>query len=353
MKTPQPEPMKPNRPDPMTKPPVETKPVKPPEPMKKPNEVPVAKGPFPRRALLINVSNYVYANPIGYGTGQNFEDLRSRLANRLQFPLTQVTEVSDGMRRAPGVPAVPPPVKPVIEQAISDFLAGSRAQDRVLVYFAGHAIDIENEAYLAPLEGDLEKKETLIPLTWVYKQLESCKARQKVLILDVCRLNPAQGMERPGGGPMSKKLDELLQRPPGGVQVWSACVEGQSSYENPEYNTSYFLEKLNYALVNNLKGVPTADEPLPLNDLVEAVNKQLKAALDPQKKVQTSRLSGVEAAGGVAYNPDEPLPNQLVIKPAPAGAEGVVPVDREVVKKILDEIEVPPVKKSRGMGAAC
>ena len=54
-------------------------------------------------ALLINVSNYVYANPIGYGTGQNFEDLRTRLINRLQFPNTQITEVSDGMRRPPGL----------------------------------------------------------------------------------------------------------------------------------------------------------------------------------------------------------------------------------------------------------
>ena len=46
------------------------------------------------------------------------------------------------------------------------------------------------EPFLAPIEGDLEVAESLIPLKWFYKELESCKARQKVLVLDVNRFNP-------------------------------------------------------------------------------------------------------------------------------------------------------------------
>src|SRR5204863_5068601 len=122
-----------------------------------------------------------------------------------------------------------PTVKPVLEKTISDFLNSCRAQDRILLLFAGHATEIDDDAYLVPLEGELTAKDSLIPLKWVYDQLAQCKARQKVLILDVCRFDPTRGAERPGGGTMGEKLDRTLQAPPPGVQVWSACVAGQYS----------------------------------------------------------------------------------------------------------------------------
>src|SRR2546430_4564354 len=63
---------------------------------------------------------------------------------------------------------------------------------RVLVVFIGHAAEIDGRAYLAPIEGELGVAETLIPLDWVYKQLAECKARQKVLVVDVCRLDRSE-----------------------------------------------------------------------------------------------------------------------------------------------------------------
>ena len=47
----------------------------------------------------------------------------------------------------------------------------------------------------------------MIPLKWVYEQMAKCKARQKVLVLDVNRLNPGHGLERPNGGPMDAKAE--------------------------------------------------------------------------------------------------------------------------------------------------
>src|SRR5205823_555038 len=123
------------------------------------------------------------------------------------------------------------PLKPVIETTITDFLTSSRPQDRVMILFVGHAIAIDKDAYLVPIEGEQGVKETLVSLSWVYDQLAKCPARQKVLILDLCRFDPSRGLERPGSGPLAEAVDAVLQKPPPGVQVWSSCVKDQSSFE--------------------------------------------------------------------------------------------------------------------------
>src|SRR5262249_42871124 len=155
------------------------------------------------------------------------------------------------------------------------FLETSRAQDRILLLFVGHAVEIDNVAYLAPLEGELDKKESLIPLAWLFQQLDRCKARQKVLILDGCRYDPGRGLERPGGGEMGKPLDAALKTPPARVQVWTACVAGQRSYEfdNAWLNNGVFLEELSKAVGHDQRsrinlGVQTPEDPLPLDKLV-------------------------------------------------------------------------------------
>ena len=57
----------------------------------------------------------------------------------------------------------------------------------------------------------MDKADTLIPLKWFYEQLTKCKARQKVLVLDVNRYNQTFGQERPGGDEMGPKLDAMLK----------------------------------------------------------------------------------------------------------------------------------------------
>ena len=61
--------------------------------------------------------------------------------------------------------------------SLSEFLKTSRAQDRIVLLFVGHATEVEDEPYLVPLEGELTVKKTLIPLSWLYEKLAKCKAR--------------------------------------------------------------------------------------------------------------------------------------------------------------------------------
>lgn len=339
---------------------------KPPTPPPPPKEI-----IFPRRLLAISANNYLYANPVSAGAFDDdsglFHDpktttpdrtihaISQRFAEFMHVPPTQFVELSDAA--PPNV--AQPPLKPVIEGTIRDFLAGCRKQDRVILMFVGHAIEIGDEAFLVPIEGELKIKESLIPLKWLYEELARCKAQQKLLIMDTCRFNPARGLERPAGGPMGPKLDAALKNPPPGVQVWSACVAGQYSYEGflkvgdgIFYTNGLFVNALADSLgINRVNpGIQSPESPLPVEVLANGTDKTkgvnrgtTSEASEESLGQQTPRLSGAPLAEVVAYDPNEPAPAQLAIQ-LPTPPEGGQ-ASREVVRKILDEIESKMAKE--------
>jgi hypothetical protein len=327
---------------------------------------------LPRRFLAIAVNNYLYANPVNDASpGRNIHTLVERMARVLRVPTSQTIELSDTSppeklkeedrgkstptRRASegSSPPVASPSRPtlpckrVVEQTVKAFLQTCRTQDRILVLLIGHIVEIGEEAFLVPFEGDLTVKETLIPLSWLYEQLATCKARQKVLILDTCRLDPGRGWERPGSGPMTTSVDQLLQKPPAGVRIWSACTSGQYSYESN--GSGVFLEKLYDALTDSvLKKTPEPQDALPIEDLAKVVDQRTAAEvasqviwLNGQKAVQTPRLTGQMNEQGAAYDQDEPLPTVLDV-PAPSLPGGMAREGQ--ILQILREIDLPPIK---------
>ena len=313
-----------------------------------PTDLPNNSGDFPRRALAVSVNNYWYANPVAYGDShRGVGAVLRRVAEALYIPKDQVFELSDGGS------APVPCTKEVIQNTVTDFLNTSRAQDRILLLFVGHAVEVGGEPYLVPIDGALLAKDTLIPLKWLYDGLARCKARQKVLIMDLCRFDPSRGLERPGSGPMKAKIDAALRNPPPGVQVWSACAAKQYSYEGTLYtadtsglNVGFFLSELYEAVGTSQKkvvfGIQRAGDPLPVDMLANGkgqapgVNRGTEHEADYWVAAkQTPRLSGREEPGGAPYDPQEKPPAPVVIRkpaPPPGGA-----VAGRVVKEILDE----------------
>jgi hypothetical protein len=315
-----------------------------PPPPKDKNGPKPPRGAFPRRALLINVNNYIYANHVNYGSkrdnrypGSSTAVLADQLNRRpMNMPANQIFELSDGARTPQ------PTLKPVIENAITDFLDSARKQDRIILFFAGHAIDNEEtkEAYLVPLEGDMNDPKTLIPLSWVYDRLAKCRAWQKVLILDVCRYPPARGLELPGSGDMGDILDAKLQKPPAGVQVWSSCIKGQQAIEFE--GGSVFIQALCNALQTGLAGIQKQTDPLPIDSLFSKVTTKMKELLEPEKMEQTTRLSGSGPGGPGPYDADEALAEQLTFRVPTAQAGNAL------VNNILKEIrKIPAVRAAR------
>jgi hypothetical protein len=303
-------------------------------------DLPTDTGPFPRRALAVSINNYLFANPINFGMpGPASRNVRALVEQRfshrdgLRIPANQMAVLSDAL---PGSSARPP-TDSVIRGTIVNFLNTSRAQDRVLLLIIGHVVEVGGEPSLLPIDGEVGAKEGGIPLKWIYDQLAACKARQKVLILDTCRLDPAKGQERPGSGPMGEKLDAMLKEPPPGVQVWSACVGGEYSYEM--IDNGVFLDALYDTLAHVSDGkIQSPADTFPLERLVEAVNGRMQQTLGPLGKVQTSRLTGSEAEGGAEPDPKEPAPPAPKVMGSPSGSAD------PLVRSILQDISFPPLK---------
>lgn len=301
---------------------------------------------FPRRLLGICVSNYLYANPVSYGEAEtSFGNTLKELGHSLHVPDGQLVELSDAATEPHA------PLKEVIQGTVAALLESSRPQDHVMIIFVGHGVAIDNEAYLVPIEGELGVKETLIPLGWIYEQLHRCKARQKVLVADVCRVNPGRGMDRPGSAPMAPALDAALKAPPPGVQVWAACVAGQASYEEyvsslREVHGGIFLGELWEAGgpfdKKRVVGIQNPGDPFRVGVLAEGdgrrpgVNRGTAAAVkDLYGAAQTPRLVGADPPEEPAADLGEPAPASPGIKAPAPPAGGFAPPG--AVRAILAE----------------
>jgi hypothetical protein len=305
---------------------------------------------FPRRMLAISINQYLYANPILFGATQRSPAaLLDRLADKWRIPRDQLYLLTDAKNNRGSVP----PIKSVVEKTIESFLQTSRAQDRIVVLFTGHAEVLEDKAYLVPLDGELKIATSLIPLSWLSEQLRSCKARQKLLIVDTCRLDPGRGTERPSPGPMTPALEAAFKAMPSGVQVWTACAANQSSLEY-RYQTfagrdtegSVFINSFFYAFLQGGPAKQQPEGPLPVDDLVTKVATFTNATVQGlEKQSQTPQVFGNVLADGAAYDSTAAAPQRVVIpKPAQLAKGGLA--DPKMVRAIFDEIKCPPIKST-------
>ncbi len=305
---------------------------------------------FPRRMLAISVNQYLYANPILFGSPKRSPAaLLERLSDKWRIPRDQLFLLTDAKNNRGSVP----PIKSIMEKTIESFVATSRSQDRIVLLYAGHATVLDGQSYLVPLDGELGLATTMIPLAWLAEKLQACKARQKLLIFDACRADVGRGAERPSPGPMDPKLEADLKSMPAGVQVWTTCAAGQSAleyqyqkYAGNDFEGSVFLNSFFHAF---LKGAPAKQQPqdaLPIDDLVAKVDKITQAAaLGLAKQPQTPQLFGTMATAGAAYDPAEPPAARLMLpKPSELAQGGLA--DPKLVKAIFAEIRCPSIKST-------
>jgi hypothetical protein len=377
---------------------------------------PPASGTFPRRMLAISIHSYLYANPLQNGdSGFTVDDdgktgtdaAVRRIAERWRVPKDQLYHLTDapvlgektdgakpgskptggkgpskeaagemknGRAQGADLPAVPEParriakampLKQVIEGTVTQFLDTSRDLDRVVLLFAGHAVEKKGKAYLVPLEGDLDEAETLIPLDWFYEKVGACKAQEKVVIFDVCRLDPERGIERPSPGPMTEGLEAALHNSPEGVSVITSCSKGEQSIEG-NYPSARLLSdrpgvkdsvvSLRGGFFMNLaddasrtgrysddKHLPGPADELPTERFAKWMKEKLADIVHVKysDRTQTVRASLKKPAEHVAYDPSEPVPARFEFPQPPPSA------DPRAVLAIIREVQLPPVKSLR------
>jgi hypothetical protein len=240
----------------------------------------------------------------------------------------------------------------VVEETIKNFLATSRKQDRVMLFWIGHTKEIEGKAYLVPLEGEFDNAGSLLPLSWVYEQLAAADCRQKILVIDGNRHNLAQGEERPVSGPMSEAFQKELENPPKGVQVWAACSKDQESNEIEDFPLGIFLDSFRRALTPEegdpkgaLEGrIQSPDELIPLEDLHKHTAMLVATETKRREMKQTPLLAGTAPESGPEYDAEEvaaKVPALPVISTA----------SQAKIRVLLEEISVPSIQGGKGTGA--
>jgi hypothetical protein len=339
------------------------------EPKQEPTPPPAAKPAttgFPRRLLFVSISKYMYLNPLT--ASRDGIDLTKPAALRLAYDWRVPTEANNNQVFVLSDTLMGPearlPMKNVVQGTYQEFFKTSRKQDRIVLYFGGHAIEKDGKAYIAPMEAEVEGEEwekSMIPLADFYAELQKCAATQKVVIWDVCRYNPERGRVRPGSEPMSEKLYELLTRPPAGVQVVVTCKPKENAMEysalRPDgfggavYSGSAFLDSMKFVAEprNNRmpKNNPTAADPIPVAEWVKAIEKRTGEMAELAEKSgsggkQTVAAAGAAPASLAAPNPEEKAAARFEFPQAPKGAS------QEEIKSVEREFYLPPLKSSLG-----
>jgi len=331
-----------------------------------------SRAPYPRRMLAIGISNYSYANPIRYGRLDAVRDSErrdvagvfARLATYWKIPSAQAYYIAD----IPGESLMQrdkhPPLKTVVEETIERFLETSRKQDRLVIVFAGHAVEKGGEAYLVPLDGELDDALTLIPLKEVYAKVEKCPAQQKLFIFDVCRFDPGRKPDRPAFGAMTPALEKALHQCPKSTTVWTSCSAGQFSYEfaQGKVNTrelpkfeifgSVFLNVFLPVEVPWIRekwqtesegSVPDDELPIAMaSELVDSSTTEVVKIL--QKKSQTPKITTNPIQNSAAYDPKEKLARTFELPTARPV------VKNDMVVAIFKEIGLPPLRAIQNDG---
>jgi tetratricopeptide (TPR) repeat protein len=86
--------------------------------------------------------------------------------------------------------------KVAMEHQIAEFLQSIGPSDTALFYFAGHAVQVENENLLLPVDfapgrSIIEAKFRAVSLAMILDYLKRTRPKTTIIILDACRNNPA------------------------------------------------------------------------------------------------------------------------------------------------------------------
>lgn len=316
---------------------------------------------FPRRLLVLNVTKYLYANGLTSGKSRNGSDHVSTISKKLAFEWfipddfkapndparSQTFMVSDSSSNSR------PMFKDTLAKSYESFFKTSRKQDRIVIYYGGHAVEKDGKAYLVPVDGELDNLETLLPLDDFWEKLQACPAQQKVVFFDVCRLNEDGDKIRPGSEEMSEGLEKALHTPPPGVQVVSSCSAKQlanefrrSPSDAPEAAGSLFLSAFKYVADKGKAKPPkpqTANDPIPVAQWVIEVGKRVtEVANFTTGRPQTVKFTDSPDVGTLAHNVAEPPAARFDLPITPAG------MSVEAVSKLTKAIELPPIRPSTG-----
>jgi hypothetical protein len=162
--------------------------------------LPVEAAASARHALLIGNSRYEVATPLR--NPENDIEIVGAALEKSGFAVTKVANAKAADALA----------------AVDAFVAGLAAVENpvVMVYFAGHGVQVAGENYLLPVDAKLGSEEELrsaaLSLGDLTRRLDAVRSRLQIVVLDSCRDNPfeqTRGLRR-GLADTPERLGRLI-----------------------------------------------------------------------------------------------------------------------------------------------
>jgi formylglycine-generating enzyme required for sulfatase activity len=195
----------------------------------------------------------------------------------------------------------------MLRQILLNKLQHAQNADNLWFFFSGHGMaGSDRQDYLMTIDGNPQDlQETAISIHFVIDQLRACKAKNIVLVLDMCR-NESRETGRKSVESVETSLRQLVQDRDGqqGIITLFSCGRGESSYEIASLQQGAFTHALLEGLRQNtiLKDLEAylMRRVSELHQLAGKVRKQVPLVIpEPGWKYETTILSHYGTVGDV------------------------------------------------------
>ena len=140
--------------------------------------------------------------------------------------------------------------------AIQKFLTALQPGEVAVLYYSGHAFQIDNENFIAPVDYDgVNPTREAISLSSFHEHIDKAGAKIKVLILDACRTPPVSG-EQAGRKESEKPWFQRLARMP---LARNSLIAYSTQDEKVAYDDGRYAGHLAAALLDSNHGLEIRD----------------------------------------------------------------------------------------------
>ena len=247
-------------------------------------------------AVLVGVNKYLSVPQLRYCSA-DARLLRDTLVRRCGFSPDRILLLTDEEQDVTRTP-----IRANLFSKIPGWLKLAGPDDRMIVFFSGHGfLDDKKRMYLAPLDCDRKN----LPLTGLSvaqlrTDLDNCRARVKLLVLDTCHSGASKGADK-AIGVTAAKLTQAFDKAEGLVTL-ASCKADEVSHEWPEKQHGVFT----YWLALGLQGEAdraaqgNRDGSVTLDELYAYVyGKVTTWSMKTKGRMQTPRRLSGEGMSGI------------------------------------------------------
>ncbi|HEY6988246.1 MAG TPA: caspase family protein [Bryobacteraceae bacterium] len=161
--------------------------------------------------------------------------------------------------------------KETMEKAFVELLESLGPDDTALLFYAGHAVQIENENMLIPVDFQqassvIDAKYKAFSLARVLDELVRLRHKRTIVILDACRSNPVSEAQSLQAG-LAMPLNDSKE-----TYIAFSTSPNHVATDNPNGRDSYFTEALADLIAES--------KDLSLDDVMTRVRSRVEAATD-------------------------------------------------------------------------